>query len=63
MQMPASSARRDDGLIAEVADSLAIFMEHGPTRKLLLSQPQVSLALDGDGVTQLSDVIWLGCCP
>ena len=42
VEMPASSARRDDQLISEVADTLAILVQQAPTRKLLLGQPQVS---------------------
>ncbi len=41
IDLPAGSARRDDELISEVADTLAVFMEEAATRKALLSQPQV----------------------
>ena len=43
MEMLAGSNRRDDDLISEVADTLALFMEQAPTRKALLSQPQVTI--------------------
>ena len=42
--MPGGDARRDDYLISEVADTLVELMTQGPTRWILLSQPQVMLS-------------------
>ncbi|KAK9831721.1 hypothetical protein WJX74_007221 [Apatococcus lobatus] len=41
VDMPGGDARRDDDLISEVADTLVELMAQEPTRRMLLSQPQV----------------------